>query len=324
MSSKKDVMLSVMTWNIYLGADLTPLFTANPKDLNQIKQRVTEVFRQFLATNFLKRAKAIAHQIVLEKPDVIGLQEAVLVELLPTQYLPSVVYNFVDILLDELADKGMHYNIASQHRATPVQLPSSTGNTISFTDRDVILVRKGNVNVINSENGDFVNNTTNPLTGSPILRGWSAIDACVGRKKFKIVNTHLEPVDGKIQEAQGDELLAKFAQTEFPLIFIGDFNSDANPNSGGTATYGNIIANGFQDTWLISTNVDGATAHQDADLLDVVSSLNERIDFILIKNMSNWIVKDALVGEDQSDRTNTRLWPSDHAGVIAKFKLRGC
>lgn len=326
MSSKKDVLLSVMTWNIYLGADLTPIFTANPKDLNEIKQRVTEVFRQFLATNFLKRAKAIARQIILEKPDIIGLQEAVLVELLPIQdpHLPSVVYDFVDILLNELADKGMHYTIAAHHDGTPSQLPSSTGNTIRFTDRDVILVRKGIVNVINSQNGNFVNNVTNPLTGSPILRGWSAIDAYVQGKKYRIVNTHLEPLDSYVQIAQGNELLNKFGQTRLPLIFIGDFNSNANPNSSGTPTYGNIIANGFQDTWLIAGNTDGSTALQDADLLNLNNSLNERIDFILIKNMSNWIVNDVLVGEAQSDRTSTRLWPSDHVGVIAKFKLESC
>ena len=40
---------SFMTWNLYLGADVTPLFTATPQ---QIPQRVTEVFRQFLATQF--------------------------------------------------------------------------------------------------------------------------------------------------------------------------------------------------------------------------------------------------------------------------------
>lgn len=74
------MLFSVMTWNLYLGADLTPIFTAAPE---QIPERITEVFRQFLATNFPRRAKAIARQIALVQPDIIGLQESVLVELIP-------------------------------------------------------------------------------------------------------------------------------------------------------------------------------------------------------------------------------------------------
>lgn len=80
-----------MTWNIYQGADLAPIFT--PGD---IQKHVTEVFRQFLATNFPERAKAISSQIISEKPDIIGLQEAVLVELVPPNS-PSVVYDFAPI-----------------------------------------------------------------------------------------------------------------------------------------------------------------------------------------------------------------------------------
>ena len=80
MNSPRDFLLSAITWNIYQGADLTPIFTAAP---DKIPERVTEVFRQFLATNFPRRARAIAHQIILGKPDIIRLQEAVLVELVP-------------------------------------------------------------------------------------------------------------------------------------------------------------------------------------------------------------------------------------------------
>lgn len=59
--------LSFLTWNLYLGADVNPLFTATP---DQIPQRVTEVFRQFLATNFPVRVKAIAREIAT--PDYYG------------------------------------------------------------------------------------------------------------------------------------------------------------------------------------------------------------------------------------------------------------
>lgn len=52
------------------------------------------------------------------------------------------------------------------------------------------------------------------------------------------------------------------------------------------------------------------------------SSLFARIDYILFKN--GWMpVKADNVGEKQQDRTDTGLWPSDHAGVTATLKL-GC
>lgn len=319
MSPPKNLTFSIMTWNIYEGADLTPIFTADPNNQEEIKKRVTEVFRQFLATNFLMRVNAIVRQIVLEKPDIIGLQEAVLIKLLPTQYLPKVVYDFANILLNELSHKGMHYYIAGEHHGAPIKLPDNSENTIRYKDRDIILVKKETVNVIDGEEGTFVNNVTNPLNNLPILRGWSFIDVSIRGKNFRIVNTHLEPLDTDVQVAQGNELLDKFGQTELPLIFIGDFNSNANPNSNGTSTYENIITSGFQDTWIISGDDGGSTAHQDADLLNVHSNLNERIDFILIKNISNWVVHDVLVGKDPSDKTSTRLWPSDHAGLVARF-----
>ena len=70
------------------------IFTATPE---QIPQRVTEVFRQFLATNFPVRVKAIANQIISKKPDIIGLQEAELWQLFVPN-LPTVTYDFVDII----------------------------------------------------------------------------------------------------------------------------------------------------------------------------------------------------------------------------------
>jgi len=78
MEDRKDFCLSFLTWNLYNGADFTPLVTATPA---QLPERVTEVFRQFLATNFPVRVKAIAREIASKKPDFIGLQEAELWQL---------------------------------------------------------------------------------------------------------------------------------------------------------------------------------------------------------------------------------------------------
>lgn len=59
MVERKDFNLSFLTWNIYQGFDVTPLF--NPAlTPEQILAVITQILRQFLATNFPVRAKAIA------------------------------------------------------------------------------------------------------------------------------------------------------------------------------------------------------------------------------------------------------------------------
>lgn len=327
MYSTRNVPLSVMTWNIYQGADFAPIFTATKPE--QIPVRVTEVFRQFLATNFPNRARAIAHQIMLQEPDIIGLQEAVLIKLIPPKDIPyshEVVYDFVHILLNQLAHRGLNYSVATLHGGNTTELPDSSGNTISFTDREAILVREDSkLKIIRTQVEDFKTNLQVNIAGQPftVIRGWMSIDAYFEGHMFRLVNTHLEPLSPQVQVAQANELLVGPGQTKLPLIFIGDFNSDAN--GSGTPTYGNLIAAGFEDTWLIAGKGDGFTAHQDPDLLNALSKLTERIDLILIKNKDDFnVVKAELVGEDQADRTFTRLWPSDHAGVIAEFKIKSC
>lgn len=315
MFSLRNRLFSVMTWNIYQGADFAPIFA--PGD---IEKHVAGVYRQFLATNFLKRAKAIARQIILEKPDIIGLQEAVLVELVPPNS-HCVLYDFADILINELSNWGMKYSVAAQNYGNLAELPSTLGNKVRYRDRNVILIRDKMVKVVKKEEANFLENLTVPLNGQPftILRGWCAIDVCVHGHVLRIVNTHLEPLNTSVQVAQGNELLNGPGNTALPLIFIGDFNSNAN---GAGATYENLIAAGFEDTWSVNNHSEGFTAHQDADLLNPYSSLNERIDLILTKNIDKWkVLYEKLVGEAKFDRTFSRLWPSDHAGIIAKFKL---
>lgn len=323
MNSSENVLLTVMTWNVYLGADLTPLATATPA---QIPERVSQVFCQILATDFSERAKAIARQILKERPDIIGLQEAVLWELVsPNSH--RVIYDFIEILLRELDHEGIQYRLAASNQGNTTELPDSEGNLIRFIGgRDAILVRKeSDVKIIDTQVNNFKTNLIIPIGGTPrtTLLGWSAIDICLYGHMFRLINTHLEAVSPAVQVAQGNELLAGPAVTTIPVILIGDLNSNAN--GSGTPTYNNIIAAGFEDTWLIAGSGEGFTSYQAPDLLNAESKLSERIDFIFIKNMDGWeAVKAELVGEGQNDRTYTRLWPSDHAGVVADFILGSC
>lgn len=315
MIERKDINLSFLTWNIYQGFDVTPLF--NPSlTPEQIPAVITQILRQFLATNFLVRAKAIAKAITREKPEIIGLQEAVKVKLeIPA--FGTVTYDFIDILLEALEKQGMKYEVAARNNNASGVFPDSNGNLVSFLERDAILIRKKTkLKVLRKQEANFNTNLVVPIAGQPftILRGWSSIDVKIHGQVFRMINTRLDPTVEAIRNAQATEILQGPANTHLPVVITGDMNSI--PNS---TTYTLFTSLGFKDTWLEVGNGFGFTSQQDADLLNNVSELSERIDYVFFKN--GWIpIKADLVGEEQRDRTFTGLWPSDHAGLSTKLK----
>lgn len=306
--------ITFMTWNIYQGFDVAPLFAAPPELIPEV---VTQVFRQFLATNFPVRARAIAKAIAFEKPDLIGLQEAVLVKLIiPT--FGTVTYDFINILLEALEELGLKYEVAALNNNAKAELPDSNGNLVQFLERDAILIQKNHkLDVIGKQEANFQTNLTIPLGGQPftILRGWSSIDVKTDGQIFRMINTRLDPTVESIRNAQALEILQGPANTSFPVVITGDLNTI--PNS---STYNLFITTGFKDVWNTSGEGPGFTQEQSPDLLNAISKLIERVDYILFKN--GWEpIKAELVGELQSDRTETGLWPSDHAGVFASLHL---
>ncbi len=305
-----------MTWNIYFGADLSPLINTTPEEVPEI---VTEVFNQFEQTNFPARSKSIAKQICLAKPDLIGLHEVALWTVQsPTS---QSVIDFLDILLEDLKELGLNYNIVAINRNFRNRLPSSTGDIIGILDRDVILAKcKSPLKFSNIQENNFKTNLVVPVGDQPftILRGWSSVDICLYGKKFRLVNTHLEGESAEVRFAQANELLNGPGVTNLPLIFIGDFNSNAEADEA--PTYDLLIDAGFTDAWDIAGEGSGFTGFQARDLLNPVSTLSERIDFILFKDGFDVRSIDT-VGDDQRDRTPCGLWPSDHAGVVATLKF---
>lgn len=318
MKIREKYRISILTWNMYLGAELPALFTTM---LDQIPNLVTEVFRQFLATNFPARVKVIARQIAQKQPDLIGLQEAVIWQLIIPK-VQTVTYDFVQFLLDELKRIGLDYKIAVQNKNTSVELPDSQGNLVRLLDRDIILIRNENNLVVSKrQEANFKNNLIVRVANREIeyLRGWSSIDFQLEEgHRFRVINTHLD-TDFDLQALQAIELLDGPANTKLPVILTGDLNSNANTND--TQTYRKLIESGFDDVWRGFSKGPGLTCCQSPDLLNAKSSMTSRIDYILYKN--GWIpLSSELVGNKQRDRTSNGLWPSDHAGVFAKLVLK--
>jgi endonuclease/exonuclease/phosphatase family metal-dependent hydrolase len=134
--------------------------------------------------------------------------------------------------------------------------------------------------------------------------------------EFRFINTHLEVFSNSINDAQAEELLNDPADTNMPVIVVGDMN--AVPSS---ATYDRFIDAGFDDAWREDHPTrSGFTCCQSGSLKNDESNLSRRIDFVFVRG--DITVRAAkLVGEDEDDQTSSGLWPSDHAGVVAKLRL---
>ena len=189
-----------------------------------------------------------------------------------------------------------------------------------------------------------------PIPPDPIQvsfeRGFVGVEATVGFKSYRFVNTHLEirePIPREFQCAQAAELIATLEATALPGVFsivVGDLNSspEDEPLTGiplpdlpdacsptVIPPYRQLVGAGYTDVWTLRHPPDpGFTCCQAPDLLNRRSTLDERIDFIFSAEEPTKVRQARVVGDRISDKTpppGPRLWPSDHAGGLATLRF---
>ena len=141
----RDRSVTVMTRNVYHGVDAE--FAALIADPAHLAARVTDVYLGYHKRIFPARAQALADQVAATRPDLIGLQEAVLIRIDPIPDGPGspaevVVLDYLQILLDALEARGLRYEPVVISEGFDPELPSSLGFDVRHTDREIILVRK--------------------------------------------------------------------------------------------------------------------------------------------------------------------------------------
>jgi endonuclease/exonuclease/phosphatase family metal-dependent hydrolase len=304
---------------------------------------VSAVYDGYHARNFPERAAAMAAEIEEAQPDVVGLQEAVIVRTDtpsdgPATLADEVSLDYLEILLDKLQARGLNYTPVTQSINWDIEAPTSRGFDLRHTDRVVTLIRQGGqsgLEVLGTpKSGHFKIENSCQLkigTGQQIVikRGWASVDLSIRGKAVRIINTHLDGdcSDPAIQLAQAQEILHGPVQeardNNLPVILLGDLNSKADGT--GTPTYANLLKPrvGFVDAWTEGGSGSGFTCCQADHLDNPVSALSDRRDFVLFRHGPFKVISAQVVGEDPADRTTTtpRLWPSDHAGVVAKLRL---
>ncbi len=339
--------LGVMTWNVYVGADLGRLLVV--EDPNDIPLEVAFLFADVIASDWPARAGAIVDQIELVDPHLIGLQEVMLFRVQsPGDFLignptpaTTPVVDFLDVLADALAARGLDYVPTTISQNFDIELPMVNFGTgglddVRATEFDVVLVR-GDVAWSNPQHANFA--AVLPLdVGGVVLpkpSGWASIDLTFKGLPYRFVTTHLEPADLApgvldpdlvlLQAAQAAELLQVLDQSPYPVILTGDLNSDDDGST--TATYADVRSSGFVDSWLVGPpRGEGYTSGQ--DIFDPEPGFYHRIDYVFYRDdftrakgrFQGSIAADR-VGEDPADRTPGGIWPSDHAGVVAELTV---
>jgi hypothetical protein len=332
-TAPKSRTVDVMTRNLYLGADLTPVITALALDPAAVPQAASATWAAVQATKPEERMAAIAREIARTRPAVVGLQEVTnwtTYDAFPPTNAGTVQYDFLDLLLKALAKRGVVYEevkgATANNFASP-PIPLAEGGAVSLADRDVIIKRAG-VKTRNAQNGTFENILSFPLaTGPlPVARGWGSVDVRTKKAKFRFVNSHLEAfgvpgVDAEqLRYLQVGELLAaqrKIAKRygKLPMVYVGDYNSSAPTG----IAYQRLVKAVGKDAWVAKKPRDpGYTCCYDATVSDPRAKLTSRIDLIVVSKKIK-VVRVARVGVGSSAMTRSGLWPSDHAGVVARL-----
>jgi endonuclease/exonuclease/phosphatase family metal-dependent hydrolase len=357
--ANKAKTVSVMTRNLYVGADLTPAIVAAASgDPFQIIAAVSEIWARVKFTDFPARAEGIAREVAEAQPDLIGLQEA---EIWRSQTPADLVmgnadhveYDFAQLVLDALAARGLHYAVVVQEQGFDIELPGFLSEAdfeagllseVRLTDREVILARTdlhvSDLKLSNPQTGHFVTNLefeVSPDFTFVEQRGWASVDAKVRGKTLRFITTHLEsvfpgPVDisEPIREAQAIEILLGPADTSLPVVLVADANSNANGDQT-TPAYASWIGAGFADAWLLARPGEQvSTCCADELLLSPVLPVptddEGRIDLVLFHGAGDFGVlgMDILGKNPAADRVFngvTLIWPSDHAGVASKLQI---
>ena len=339
--------VTVMTRNVFLGADLSPAIGA--PDIAKAIDGAGVVWNQFQATRFPERAIPLAKEIKASKADLVGLQEVALwrkqapsdggappISPIPGATLATQVeQDFLKLLQAQLGDS---YKVVRAQEEFDAELPvdqdanDATGSgplaalgadfDARLTMRDVILIRKGSKVKVSKARSGHYKTRYEPNVGGiviPVDRGWVSVEAKLGSQKFRFVTTHLEAFgDPKIREAQAKELTKGALKTKEQVILVGDLNSGVGRHNEPEKP-GDDLA--FKALAKFGMNDNGARQSCCYEsLTDANAKLDHTVDHVLTKPALK-TVKSQVTGNKAGERTPSGLWPSDHGGVISRLRF---
>jgi endonuclease/exonuclease/phosphatase family protein len=324
--SSEPGTITVMAQNLYVGADVDAVIQALASpDPNDDLAALLGAIQTLGNTDFPSRAGAIADKIAAQRPHVVGLQEASVIDIdLTGLGMPVVIHqDFVAILQAKLTERGLHYGVAAQVQ----NIIAAPFPGISLVDFDVMLVDLDRVTVTAAGGQNFTYNVGVVAPGVELKRGWVWADATIDGAPYRFASAHAEAdlagnTLGMLRAAQVGEMVASLP-TDRPAVVIGDLN-----DVPGSPMYQVLSGAGFSDAWAaLKPGAIGYTCCQSADLSNALPALDTRIDYVLARGLGRGV--GGLQGQinrfgdvpaDRGAGAAYFVWPSDHAGLIATLR----
>lgn len=313
-----DGTLKVMTYNMYVGTQYAGMTTSN---YSKLLQSVTNLILDARASDPAGRIDVIARQIADTTPHLVSLQEVATWSTGPSPTELTVEFDFLQMLLEALAARGLAYAPVASLTHFNAILPSSAGYYVRNT-MGVAVIARADLAPEDFWFGNVQTATWNallmvpmPALGQllPFPRGWISTDVMYRGKAFRFVAAHFDR-NPSLEVAQGLEFLAGPANTSLPVVLAGDTNTDAaNPVDPAYPTYVNLLDAGFVDAWT-------AANPGDPGFTGPVPVMTKRGDLILMRGRFRAQAA-VLVGEEPADTTAGGLYASDHCGVVARLQL---
>jgi endonuclease/exonuclease/phosphatase family metal-dependent hydrolase len=354
-AQKSPPTITVMTRNVFLGADLSPALAAT--SIGGAIDGAGVIWNEVQRTRFAERAVLLAREIKRSNADLVGLQEVALWRKQETsdggappispiagaQPATTVEQDFLAILRKELRRAGARYKVAVVQEEFDAELPvdadgsdsTGTGPLAGFgadfdarlTLRDVILVRQGSkVRVKNARRGHFKTRFEPNVGGVviPVDRGWASVEASVRSGKrtysFRFVATHLEAFgDPKIREAQAKELVSGPLKTKRQVILVGDLNSGIARHNEPEKPGDDLAFRALAKAGFKDNGAVQSCCY--GNLFDPAATFDHTVDHILskpgLKTRRSYVT-----GRGSGSRTASGIWASDHGGVVSQVRLR--
>ena len=309
--------LKAITYNMYYGlaADLLP----ENLSIASLSASARAIVDAVSLTDFGCRLRGAARQIVVEAPDVIGIQEGLIVAFTRDRNDRAddePLVDFLRQLVDDIEDEGgPRYRIFQRDNAV-IEDALPVGG-IRIGDRGAILVHPrfdaqlaGSITFTTLQPASAIV----PGTNGVVVRGalWVRVPFPSGTIDF--FNTHLQSGDAvDIRAAQSDELLAWIEANRAPggtVVLTADLNDV--PGSPPWQT----LTRALVDTYAVVGTPPGFTAYQPQTLTNATDQSTMRIDFVMIAGGD--VEESRVILNSPVEPCN--LWPSDHFGVVSRFR----
>ncbi|MFB6250135.1 MAG: endonuclease/exonuclease/phosphatase family protein [Halobellus sp.] len=328
---------TVATQNLGLGAGF--LSIASDDSDASIPERVGSLYNTVRASEPHARLAALADELARASPTILGVQEAAVVRRGPRSGgaptdpdAESVVFDFLAILREALADRGTPYRLIATTTNVDLELPArADGNRIDvrLTDRDALLVRgDADVEVESAAAATYDASVTLPIGGDrtvEIERGYARADLRFEGASVTVLSTHLASGLKSVRTEQARELAETVESLSGPLVVLGDLNDppdaavptatpDGNESTDAGA-YG--VLTGTLTDAARAAGVTGGTCCRPSSLRPPdEDGLTQRIDHVLVRGVRATSAERFAVEPTESASDGSGLFPSDHAGVL--------